>query len=53
MTVFSYFRKLKNNSLNGTFDMGNDVTISLNMVNLELNDITSVTLSSSYNNSLM
>ncbi|KAJ3691903.1 hypothetical protein LUZ61_000004 [Rhynchospora tenuis] len=44
---------LKNNSLNGTFDMGNDVTSSLYKVNLELNNITSVTLSPNYSNNLM
>ncbi|KAJ4787349.1 Leucine-rich repeat protein kinase family protein [Rhynchospora pubera] len=44
---------LKNNSLNGTFNMGNDVTSFLHTVNLELNDITSVTLSSNYSNNLM
>ncbi|KAF3340856.1 putative leucine-rich repeat receptor-like protein kinase [Carex littledalei] len=44
--------KLKNNSLNGTFNMGNNAK-NLSLVNLEFNNITSVTLSSSYNNNLM
>ncbi|KAF3326990.1 putative leucine-rich repeat receptor-like protein kinase [Carex littledalei] len=45
--------RLNNNSINGTFDMGNDVSNKLHMVNLELNNITSVLLSSSYNDNLM
>ncbi|XP_078152063.1 leucine-rich repeat receptor protein kinase HPCA1-like isoform X2 [Carex rostrata] len=43
---------LRSNSLNGTMDMGNNVTNSLDTVNLEHNYITSVTLSTSYNNTL-
>ncbi|KAJ4771708.1 Leucine-rich repeat protein kinase family protein [Rhynchospora pubera] len=45
--------RLNNNSLNGTFDMGNNITSSLHTVNLELNNIASVTFSSSYKNNLM
>ncbi|KAJ4780429.1 Leucine-rich repeat protein kinase family protein [Rhynchospora pubera] len=45
--------RLNNNSLNSTFDMGNNITSSLHTVNLELNNIASVTFSSSYKNNLM
>ncbi|XP_078152060.1 leucine-rich repeat receptor protein kinase HPCA1-like [Carex rostrata] len=45
--------RLNNNSINGTFDMGNDVSNKLHTVKLEQNNITSVLLSSSYNDNLM
>ncbi|KAK8957708.1 putative leucine-rich repeat receptor-like protein kinase [Platanthera zijinensis] len=44
---------LKNNSFNGTLDMGSNISEQLQIVNLENNDLTSVALRSSYNNSIM
>ncbi|KAK8963159.1 putative leucine-rich repeat receptor-like protein kinase [Platanthera guangdongensis] len=44
---------LKNNSFNGTLDMGSIISEQLQIVNLENNDLTSVALRSSYNNSIM
>ncbi|KAI0520031.1 hypothetical protein KFK09_007496 [Dendrobium nobile] len=44
---------LKNNSFNGTLDMGSNISEQLQVVNLESNSLTSVALSSSYNNSIL
>ncbi|KAJ3676634.1 hypothetical protein LUZ60_004046 [Juncus effusus] len=45
--------RLNNNSLNGTFSMGTDISGTLNLINLEFNAITSITLSSNYNKKIM
>ncbi|XP_020577017.1 probable leucine-rich repeat receptor-like protein kinase At5g49770 [Phalaenopsis equestris] len=44
---------LKNNSFNGTLDMGSNISEELKIVNFENNDLTSVALSLSYNNSIL
>lgn len=44
---------LRNNSFNGTLDMGSNISGQLQFVNLESNALTSVALSSSYNNSIL
>ncbi|TXG58059.1 hypothetical protein EZV62_015888 [Acer yangbiense] len=45
--------KLRNNMFNGSFSFGDSFGSQLSLVDLENNQITSVTLSSSYTNSLM
>lgn len=45
-------RKLKNNSFNGTLDMGENVSQQLQLVDLENNDISAITLGSRYSNTL-
>ncbi|KAJ8624601.1 hypothetical protein MRB53_033131 [Persea americana] len=44
--------KLKNNSFNGTLDMGENVSQQLQLVDLETNDISAITLGSRYSNTL-
>ncbi|KAG0489555.1 hypothetical protein HPP92_006418 [Vanilla planifolia] len=44
---------LRNNAFNGTLDMGSNISQQLQVVDLENNALTSVALSSSYNNSIL
>lgn len=45
--------KLKNNSFNGTLNMGDNISQQLQLVDFENNEISSVTLGSGYKNTLM
>lgn len=45
--------KLRNNSFNGTLNMGNSISQQLQLVDFENNDISSVTLGSGYMNTLI
>ncbi|CAK9175089.1 unnamed protein product, partial [Ilex paraguariensis] len=45
--------KLRNNSFNGTLNMGSSISQQLQLVDLENNNISSVTLSSGYANALI
>ncbi|EHA8587935.1 putative leucine-rich repeat receptor-like protein kinase [Cocos nucifera] len=44
---------LKNNSFNGTLNLGNNISQQLQLVDFEDNHLTSVTLSSNYNDSII
>ncbi|XP_038980381.1 probable leucine-rich repeat receptor-like protein kinase At5g49770 isoform X2 [Phoenix dactylifera] len=44
---------LKNNSFNGTLDLGNNISKNLQVVDFQNNDLASVTLSYNYNQSLI
>ncbi|KAI0531365.1 hypothetical protein KFK09_000918 [Dendrobium nobile] len=44
---------LKNNTFNGTLDMGSNISQQLQIVNFENNTLTAVALGSSYNNSIL
>ncbi|XP_020599909.1 LOW QUALITY PROTEIN: probable leucine-rich repeat receptor-like protein kinase At5g49770 [Phalaenopsis equestris] len=50
---FFFYRILKNNSFNGTLDMGSNISNQLHVVNFENNALTLVVLGSSYNNSML
>ena len=51
MTVVD--RKLKNNQINDTLDMGNSISLALQLVDLQDNKIESVKVSGEYKNTLM
>ena len=52
--IFSItLRKLRNNALNNTLDMGDNICPQLQLVDLQDNQISSVTIRSQYKNTLM
>lgn len=53
MTIRNFDRKMRNNSFNGTLNMGDSIGQQLQLVDFENNKISSVTLGSKYTNTLM
>lgn len=51
--VFPFDRKLKNNAFNNTLNLGDSISAQLDLVDLENNDISLVTMGYEYKNSLM
>lgn len=49
----TYVRKLRNNKFNETLDMGKNIGQQLQLVDLQNNEISAVTVGSGYDNTLM